>query len=65
MKVLIDLIWGGLLIAACTLVLAYFMHGNKDFLMLAFMISGIAAVIIMAERYETNKRQEHNNRFKR
>lgn len=65
MKVVVDLIWGGLLIAAFALTLAYFMKGDKDLVMLALMLAGIAAGISMAEQYEANRRKEHNNRFKR
>jgi hypothetical protein len=64
MKVVVDLLWGGLLIAACSLFVAAVMYHNFNYASIGMICAGIASVIQMSEQYHKRKRSDLQNRMK-
>lgn len=65
MKVVVDLIWGGLIISACTLVVASIIYHEGQFISIAILLGGLAALISMTEQYHYRKRKDFYEKFKR
>jgi hypothetical protein len=64
-KVVVDLIWGGLIISACTLVVAAMIYHEGQFISIAILLGGLAASISMTEQYHYRKRRDFYDKFKR
>ena len=64
MKVVVDLLWGGLLIAACSFFLAAIMRRNPDYASIGLVCAGIAIMIQMSEQYHVSRKRERENRLK-
>ncbi len=64
-KVVVDLIWGLMIIASFTLFLAAIMYSSQDCATIGLMCAGIPVSISMSEAYHRTKMNERNQRFKR
>jgi hypothetical protein len=64
MKVVVDLLWGGLLVAACSLFLAAIIYHKSDYASIGIICAGIAVMIQMSEQYHKRRQDDYQNRLK-
>jgi len=63
MKVVVDIIWGMLVIASLGFFVASFKYGLNSF-SIGMMFAGMASVINMAEKHRDFLNRQNKNRFK-